>query len=1051
MWTNKPIPLAGGMDVSVGQAHRPGPMLNRLLNATVNTKGEIEKRTAFDALPVNIYDGITAALTLLAASDGGVAPGFKPRALIVDSNRSMGEVNDTLYLLTHACLFKYSASGWIPRDVLAGLGSGILYPTALGMAASTAQVSRSVGDQYATQSVSNLTYTLTCWVEGGVVYYSVTDTIRGGIVVDGGSIGSGVLYVKAVAVWGGDIGFVYNYANSIGLCVLTAPLAPVDYPSVITTSYNTAGVAPLNAAVSHASTIALTYTDTVTNLNACLIDWSGAITAQVAYGGAGTSQASAIAYDSANSVYVIVHNLGVGANNVESIIANTSLVDLARDVFFTTSAAGARSVVRFAIGFNSTLYGDVVAGIPYVHIAAQLSPVAGQVDKVEFFHRLSTGVGTTYGPFTYRRCTLTTDMFNHDNMLYVGLGHRSALQGTMFVVAVGLFNTGQRQLHIAARIQSGLAAGDMDERATNFRGPPSAVSANLDGNSFTTGHRVKSRYDTDTTDYTAYTRSISVKLQLNTPVSSTMVGGFAYIANGSILKQHDGFTVTETGFLLFPEMTAADITATAAVGFLSAGSYTWRFYYETEYAGKRVRSYATTITRTMLANDRANIAVPTLQWTQRANVNIVGYRTKVNPTGDSPFYRVTELSPSGTAVAGWYVNDFTADSVTVQDGKADSTLLLEYDYLYQDEVAHILPDNMKFIAQHGQRLVAASEYAIYPSLLFDSGQAVEFSDETSMEVSDVGGPIVGLCNLGNNLAIFKKNKIFAISGSGPDNQNSGGYSELYEVSHAVGAFSQASICKIPGGVAFAGPAGFYVLTESLQLSFIGESVYNLFKQSGSSTTIKRISYNSKHNYIAFMTSSSEVYVYYVLAGVWTIWQMDLFNSFIDMAIYNGEMVTTEGTCAIYLQTPDLWVDDVMDSSGSVETVYYSFHIETDYQNVVEGDSATNSRVRSVKFTGKYYTGAAYVIDCSYDGTDSYEAINGGTFEDIGNYTVTSTPTATTWPSDKSRFEHFFARQKCASIRVRLRQADGLRGAAFTHMILVVKAGKTGVMSPRNST
>ena len=1042
MWTNKPIPLVRGINDSIGQGQ--APTIHRLLNGRITKEGEIEKRRGFGAMSTVIYDDITnynGTLPVPSNSVGGVVAPFKHRALLVDSTRVNGEDEDSIQLLTDSVLLEKLNDGWAPRDLASGAGDGFLYPTASGVSTRLQGVGLTDKTHTQTTVCSNEAYTLIAWPDS-LIRYTIVDNLTGGTIIDSKVGPSGCTYMMAVADGTANMGIVYIVNNDLKYLDLSDPIVPGDY-TLKATAFNTAGVAPLYAAKSHdGSKFVVTYYDTVNGWTAFFSTWAGAVTSTTAYATAGGPECVAIEYDVTSASYVAAVGLGAGANNILTKVLNTSLVDQALNVSFTSSDA-ARAPIRITLGFNDYLYGSLAFAVPTCYLAWQLQTGGGQVDKVDFVSRYTTTTSTPIAVGTYRYASLCTTMTKYNNQLYVGLGHRSELQGTLFFVNVGIFNTGDRQFAIAGRVGYSLAKGDNLDYSPPV---PLMVHAEKLGRAVT-GHVFKTKYDTDTTDIYLYEKSSLVFLDFTSAVSYEKVQGTTYIANGSIIKEYSGAGVNEAGFLLSPEMTATNVTFTGAAGSLSAGSYTYRVYYESNYKGKRVRSYAFAFTVTAAANDRAEIVVPSLQWTQRADVAIVVYRTKVNPTATSPFYRVTAYTPVASGTNGWYNNVFNADTVLVRDGLSDANIGdEEYDYLYAGEVAHIAPDTLKCITSYADRLIAASDFALYPSLYFTDRVGVEFSDELAITIPDSGGPIVGLSQVGNSLVIFKNSKIYAISGQGPDNVLSTGlgFSEPYAVSQDIGAVSASAIKRVPGGVAFGSKDGFYLLNDSLQLQFIGKDVYNIYKAE-SSPKVLNVSYDAVDNAIIFHTGAYQ-FVYYMLFGAWSIWQYEFPIQ--CAATANSSVLLADGNIVVAQESR--WSDDAYDDA--VDAVSYNYIIETDYVQLVDGDQGGLGRLFSIIISGRWFSGATYHVSVAYDQSNEYDTVSGGVMVDSKSYTVPSSPSATASPYDRGKFEHTTTNQRCTSVRVRVSNTDVNRGVAFNQFILRHKNKQRGaVVSPNRTT
>lgn len=1034
MWNIRTIPLVSGVNTAFGTSNQEPTLLHRLLNAHINKKGEIEKRAGFitGEVPENIYADISASLSLQDSSDTGTIP-VLPRDLLTGDSDFL---NDEMHLLSDSVLYSHTDSGWVPRDVFTGAGQGLIIPTASGCAIDEHFVGNTAYDHENVAIAVNPSVLITLWYESSSIpFMSVRERASGAVLIERASpTGGSLQYAVGVCnPQGGDFGFIGFRNNDLIYVKLTDPFNPVEY-TLKTTAFNTGVVKPICVSYyTHDSTkFAVAYRDTVAGLTAFFCNYStGAVTSTTSYAAAGGVDCCCIEYNSASSRYVIAAGLGTGANNILTKVLNTTLVDQALDVSYTSSDS-TRRPIRMSVNFLLSGFPGKLPVNPNTYLMWQLEKGAGQYNRTDLAWRLTSTAASAQGPFGYRHATLLTKIFQVRDFLYVGLGYQSTLQSTMFFINVGPYFDGSANnfsTNIAGRIHYGISKGDIKDY-----GPPCAVDSASVTNVFT-ANLARIRYDADVTDKVDFTRACLLTLKFYDKTSWEKVGDTWYIANGSIIKQFDGYNVHEMGVLLFPEIDSTLVTKTGAAGALSAGDYAYRIYYESIYRGKRVRSFAVGFTVTVAANDRVNIPVPTLVFTQRKDVAIVAYRTKVNPNANSPFFRVTSYTPS---VANWYANVFNADTVTVQDTLADSAIGdEEIDYLFQGVVGRIVPDNLRYICNYGGRLVAASPSAIYPSMVPGSQDAFEFSDELESEVPAMGGGITAIQPLGNNLAIFKQDRIYVISGPGPDNLNLGEFSEPYLVSAEVGAYNQPSTCRFVSGIAFIGPAGIYSLNEGMQLQFIGADIHTLLKTlvenyGNFSNALTRTVYNKHHSYIQFCISGNYVFTYYFLHTTWTVWKLPLNPS--CWAIYNKEAIfIDDNTRGVFKQTQGAWNDERY-FAGAIESYNYDHIIELGYIPADSQNGGGFGQFKDVYFLGRYYSGATYTVGANYDDSDAYDEIEGGNPEGIRTYVVTDAPSVTTWPSDLSRFAHSFARQKCSTIRVRLQQSDNKRGAAFSQVL-----------------
>ena len=1028
----KVIPLVKGQDDSVGMGHSGG--LRKLVNGRVTREGEVRKRRGFDALStaiitdISTYTGTLPVPTNLVASS---AQPFVHRAILTDSTRSKGQTEDEVVLLTDSSLLtKDGQNGWISGDTdfdgIAPLtGKDVLSPKAAGVGLRLREVSKLEDTHTQVTSISGETYTLVAWLANSVIRYSIIENLTGTVVIDSAEHTEDCTFMMAVGSnnAGSNFGIVYIKNANIKLLSFTPGLfAPTTY-TLKTTARNTGTYAPIYA-IDGPGNIVVLYEDNSTNLTAFFSTFSGTVSGTTAYS-VGTVDCCAIAYDSANSRYYLAAGGDFGAGViVKTKVVNASLVDQALNVQYDNTDVASKIPIRITIGVNPWHYG-VFSGNLDVHLAWQCARGAGVGDEVNYDvvqtvsrYRDAT---TALTPVTHWHTTLLTTPYKHNGHLYLGLGHQSTLQGAFFVALTGAyFSTTQVVHNIAGRVGYGLARGDLVGNA-----PPVPLCGYGQSNEkLVTANLFKTRYDTDTDDIYDYEKTSLVTVDLVAPVSAVKVNDAWYIANGSILKVAHNSNVYEANFLLSPE----DLTVTfGGSGGLATGSYTWRAYYVSYLGGKRVRSYAASVTGTATSGQAAALKLKSLTWTQRKGVGIEIYRTTVNPTASTPFYRVTSYRTTG---ADWVLNDYDDVMVSYTDDAADADLLNEeYDYIYTGEVAHVAPDATSMIAEYNDRIIVANDESIYPALYGGFRLGLEFSDEVAHDVPVGNGPITGLIQLGNNLVIFKRNRIYAVTGPGLNNTaTEGGFSDPATVSHSIGISNMSQLTRIPGGAAFCNGDGFYTINDAQQVQYIGTAIRGTYESLGK-PTIVGVVYDSVDNCIVF-SSRSHMFVYYTLVGVWSVWTQD--NTVQCLGFANGNVYIGTGNI-VAAQSDSVWTDDYYDDA--LEATVFNHIIGLDYVALAENDVGVRGRAISAEFVGKYYTGAVYNVYESFDNHNESSFVNVSTQFASDGYTVPTSPVNTVAPLDRSRFEYHFANQRCSTVRVELAQSDDKQGAGFTHIIL----------------
>lgn len=318
-----------------------------------------------------------------------------------------------------------------------------------------------------------------------------------------------------------------------------------------------------------------------------------------------------------------------------------------------------------------------------------------------------------------------------------------------------------------------------------------------------------------------------IDININHQYSSEIAG--ALHLTGGQLWEYDGVRPVEHGFHVWPENQVSS-TATGA-GLITAGTYYYVFVYEwTDNQGNLHRSAPSVPIKqvTTTATSTNTLTVPTLRLTDKVAPNpvrIVGYRYSV---AQPVYYLFTSLtSPT--------INDPTTDTVTITDALADSSILGNV-LLYTTggvieniaapaSVASALFKNRLFLVDAEDR-----------NLLWYSKQVIE---ATPVEMSDLltvyvaptsgaqgsTGPITALSAMDDKLIIFKKDAIYYMTGTGPDNTGSqNDFTDPVYITASVGCSNPNSIVLMPNGIMFQSDKGIWILGRDLSTQYIGAPV-----------------------------------------------------------------------------------------------------------------------------------------------------------------------------------------------------------------------------------
>lgn len=316
---------------------------------------------------------------------------------------------------------------------------------------------------------------------------------------------------------------------------------------------------------------------------------------------------------------------------------------------------------------------------------------------------------------------------------------------------------------------------------------------------------------------------------------STEIAGNLHL-NGGFLWNYDGYVPVEHNFHLYPD--SIKLAALSGVtGSMTPQSYFYQATYEWADNQGLVYRSAPSIPVTVLVGSGSSkvlVSVPTLRVTYKtANpVKIVIYRWS---TAQQFYCQVTSLTVP-------IVNSTSTDFISYTDYSPDSAILGN-NIIYTNGGVIEDTGSPSFVATTtwDSRLFGID--AEDQNLLWYSKQAIE---ATPVEMSDLftlfvspnsaaqgpTGPMKCIAPMDDKLIIFKKNAIYYINGSGPDNTGANSqYSQPTFITATVGCDNQKSLVLTPQGIMFQSDKGIWILGRDLSTSYIGQAVeaYNSSK------------------------------------------------------------------------------------------------------------------------------------------------------------------------------------------------------------------------------
>lgn len=344
-----------------------------------------------------------------------------------------------------------------------------------------------------------------------------------------------------------------------------------------------------------------------------------------------------------------------------------------------------------------------------------------------------------------------------------------------------------------------------------------------------------------TTSSTTHTPTGNTLLGSNviTVVSSTVGVGIGSTVTGTGIPANQVVTGTTPTTITFGPLvaTATGTTTTfTIIGQLTAQEYFYVFTYEwTDNAGNLHRSAPSIpFTITSAGAGVNTLDVPTDRLTYKQPffpptnplvtnpIRIVGYRWS---TAQEVYYQFTSLTTP-------YLNDTTIDSLVIVDGKSDAQILgntilyttggVVEDIAAPASIASALFNNRLWLVDaEDQNLLWYSKQVI-------EAVPVEMSDLLTLYVAPTTGaqgstgPITAIAPMDDKLIIFKKDAIYYINGTGPDNTGANStYSDPVFVTSTVGCANPNSIVLMKDGLMFQSDKGIWILGRGLDTEYIG--------------------------------------------------------------------------------------------------------------------------------------------------------------------------------------------------------------------------------------
>lgn len=405
--------------------------------------------------------------------------------------------------------------------------------------------------------------------------------------------------------------------------------------------------------------------------------------------------------------------------------------------------------------------------------------------------------------------------------------------------------------------------------------------------------------------YTGTTSNVSKVVTAMSSVAGLTVG---MNVSGTDIPANTTITAVGTTTITLSNTPTVSHVALALTftGNMTAQDYFYQVTYEwTDNQGNAFRSAPSipqTVT-TSAGHTSVVLNIPTLRLTYKISnpVKIVVYRWSA---AQEIYYQTTSLTVP-------VLNSTTTDFVTFVDINSDATILgNNIIYTTGGVVENAGPPACDSVTLFDDRLWLIDSED--PNLLWYSKQVIEstpvemsalFTLFVAPTISAQGatGPMRCLAAMDDKLIIFKKNAIYYINGTGPDNTGSQNqYSQPIFITSTVGSVNQQSIIFTPNGLMFQSDKGIWLLGRDLSTQYIGAPV-----EAFNSDTVLSAIVVPGTNQVRFTLDSGITLMYDYFFGNW-----GTFKGIpgISSTLFQDLHTFINSTGQVLQETPGLYLD-----------------------------------------------------------------------------------------------------------------------------------------------
>lgn len=635
---------------------------------------------------------------------------------------------------------------------------------------------------------------------------------------------------------------------------------------------------------------------------------------------------------------------------------------------------------------------------------------------------------TTAAVYIALGVNLVSQAFVADDRVYIWCEMESTLQSTHFLIRA---SDGE----VVAREFVGTAANGGTSSGTGYTGTLPSVFIDDSGKYLAPLQVITRLNQLDGSTQSTWRNLTAVEMNFDATDIRGVTLGNVYHVQGAIPKVFDGQTFVEENFNAYPEVTAS--SATTGGSLVSSSEYFYAAIYEwVDAQGNIVRSAPSIPSVTTLGGSDTAISVTltTLKLTDklstRSTVNIVVYRGVSNQ--DAVLYRDVVIA-----------NDPTVDTLTVTLISADTTVDTHEILYTTGGVLENLPSPpASYVTIYKNRIVLAGledPNQIAYSKQYQPGEAVAFNDGFRLQVDPTGGPITAVGAMDDKLIIFKRGRVFGLTGDGPlDTGAQNDFAAPILISTDVGCNSADSIVLTPNGLMFKSDKGLRLLNRNLGVDPVGEEV-----DDSKGLTVTGAVLLGDEEQVRFSTSDGAMLVYNYRFNEWSTYAG--YKAFSCVRLVNDFYHLT--TSGLVMKDNTDYLDNGARYSMAIETSWFSFAGLQGYQRIYRlaclGDFISDHYTR-IKLAYDYendfretiYFNVDDGLDLTYYGDDPVygdsKVYGGGVSGNAsGVYQFSTKP----------------RKQKCGALKLRIEDIDTKTPAGGGSFNFVSISFEVGVVSP----